>query len=606
MRYHSRIGFSGWQCWQPRAGRLSSDRRGVTAVVFAICATVFLGMVGLATEVGAWYVGRLEAHGVADALALAGALAAAAPQGSPGATFDPASDQTVLPFKATFPHATIAVVTSDSSNPTATTVRVSVPFSPLLAALFTSEQTVTVAATGEAVVAPINTACALSLTDLTISQNQLSYGGVDGWGCYYASNSTNLTAVSFIDNASITTGGITTPGDCAQCPLIAFNPPNNAPQSVLTGGIDKTGQSEMYRPNSSYQYPTAIVGLSSGGGSAGALSGNLSYPAIDGLSLPTVSSIICPTGLPYDPPLTSGQLDSTTHCPTTATPATVMLTAGVLVPSVGDGTVGIDVNSSPTCAPVAGQYCAYYNMNVVVPSNVTVVLAPPAVGDSTYLFINSSLTVQGGGTLLCLAEITPGSWADVTSGLSSEGLLPCAPGPQNQLGHSVSPLGSRGVTIILGGSSVGALTFCGTSMTITPACPSSGSGSTVNLAAPTTNRFFTSTSPTPGLLNGILLYRQGQASGESASSPGVAIADPGGAVLLNGGMYFPNSIVFYEANTNPLPLYSPACSILVAGSLTLGALNVSDNQTNPTQFDDAGCGSFGTPVPNVQQAQVIE
>jgi Flp pilus assembly protein TadG len=589
MRYYSRTGFGGWQNWRPRPGSLRCDRRGVTAVVFAICATVFLGMVGLATEVGAWYVGRLEAHGVADAVALAGALAAAAAPGSPAATFDPGSDQTALPFKATFPHAIITVVASDSSNPTATTIRVTVPFSPLLAALFTSEQTVTVAATAEAVVAPINTACALSLTDLTISQNQQNWGGVDGWGCYYASNSTDLTAVSFINSAAITTGGVTTPGDCAQCPLVAFSPP----QSVLTGGIDRTGQSWMYRPNSSYQYPTAIAGLSTGGANpvgAGGLAGSLSYPAIDGLSLPTVSSIICPIGLPYDPPLTSSQLDSTTHCPTTATPATVNLATGFLVPLVGDSMVGLDANSSPTCTPVAGQYCGYYNMNVVVQSRTTMTLAPPLLGDSTYLFINSSLTVQGGGTLLCAAEITPGDWPDA---------LPCAPGPQNQLGLSVSPLGLRGVMIVLGGSSVGTLAFCGTSMTTTPACPPSGSGSTVNLAAPTNNSF-------SALLDGILFYRQGQASGESASSPGVAIADPGGTILLNGGMYFPSSIVFYEANTNPNPIYTPACSILVAFSLTLGAVNVSDNQANPTQFNDGGCASFGTPVPNVQQARVIE
>jgi hypothetical protein len=539
----------------------------------------------------------MQAYNVADAAALAGALAAAAPLGSPAATFNVEGDQTVLQFKSSFPNATIAVVASSSNNPTATTIQIRIPFIPLLASLFTSDPTVTVAATAEAVVQPVNTACALSLGDLTITQNQASYGGIDGFGCYYASNATDLAAVTFLDGASISAGGVTTPGDCSQCPVVAFNPPQ---QSVLTGGIDTSGQSFMYRPNSSYQLPTTIDSLSTGSGSGGSLSGNLSYPSIDGLGFPSnsivatgSSGIICPTGLTYIPPGT----DPVSHCPTAPGGATVTLSSGLLVPTVGDATLQSAPNPNAACPLTAaqqanGEYCGYYNMKVVVPNLVTVTLSPPGgtntVADATYLFVNSSLTVQSGGTLQCMAGVSTTSY---------QGALPCAPGPQNLLGLSATPAGSIGVAIVLTGNAVGTLTFCG--VATTTGCPGGGSGSNVYLSASTNNSFST-------LLNGIVIYRRGQSPGENAASPGVSIADPNGTVLLNGGMYFPNSVVVYEANTNPTASYAPTCSILVAASLTLGVMDPADNQANPTQFADSGCSNYGTPVPNVEAAQVIQ
>jgi Flp pilus assembly protein TadG len=574
------------------------DRRGVTAIVFAVSATALLGVVGLATEVGAWYLGRIQAYNVADAAALAGALAAAAPQGSAAATFNVDGDQTVLQFKSSFPNATVAVVASSSNNPTATTIQIRIPFIPLLASLFTNDPTVTVAATAEAVVQPVNTACALSLGNLTITQNQASYGGIDGFGCYYASNATNSAAVTFVNGASIIAGGVTTPGDCSGCPEVAFDPPQ---QSVLTGGIDTTGESFMYRPNSSYQLPTTVENLSTGGASgAGHLLGNLSYPSIDILTLPSTlvassgsPGIRCPTGLTYSPPGT----DPVSHCPTAPGGATVTLSTSLLVPTLGDATLQSAPNPNPTCPLTAaqranGEYCAYYNMNVIVPNGATVTLSPPdgtnTVADATYLFVNSSLTVQSGGTLQCIAGVSTTSYP---------GALPCAPGPQNLSGLSATPAGSIGATIVLTGNAVGILTFCG--VATTTVCPGGGSGSNVYLSAPTNSGFST-------LLNGIVLYRRGQSSGENATSPGVNIADPSGTVLLNGGMYFPRSVVIYEANTNPTSSYTPSCSILVAASLTLGVRDPADNQANPTQFADNGCASYGTPVPNVEAAQVIQ
>src|SRR5580658_1563754 len=55
---------------------LLHDRRGVSALVFALSALVIIGFVGFATEAGVWYEVRRTAQGAADAAAIAGALAA--------------------------------------------------------------------------------------------------------------------------------------------------------------------------------------------------------------------------------------------------------------------------------------------------------------------------------------------------------------------------------------------------------------------------------------------------------------------------------------------------------------------------------------------------
>jgi len=65
--------------------------------------------------------------------------------------------------------------------------------------------------------------------------------------------------------------------------------------------------------------------------------------------------------------------------------------------------------------------------------------------------------------------------------------------------------------------------------------------------------------------------------------------------------------VFYTANTNPTPQYTPTCSFLVAGNATLGFFNPNDSQANPSQFSPASCAlNYGTPMPNVQAAQLVE
>ena len=546
----------------------------MTAMIFALNATAILGVVGLATEAGTWYVARTQAYNVAYAAAIAGALAA--DYGSDAAA---AANDIVAAN-----HYTTGTVTVNPSatGAAATEVLVSVNFDPLLARLFTQHQvTVTARAVGDLRTA-FYPACVLSLTgDLTIAQNQGNISNGQWVVCYYASNAAGATAVNIDTDlgATILTQGITTVGDCAHCPSIAnIAASDGYPQSVLTGGFDVSGQSVLFRPTAAYQPATRIdTPWTNGAGT---------YTAVDTLNVPA-TSITCPTGLtylnaiPHGGPITT---DGTTHCPNI--PGAV-LTTGALIPSDGDGAGAATCIAAPTSSPPT--YCGYYNMSVIVPTGTTMTLTPInrsgltplGNGDSTYLFLNASLTVESGASILC-RYLNSGTNAFST----------CAAG--DQVPNSVSTDGKYGVTFVLTGDQPGTLTIA--------------SGATANLSSPRINTFGCVAAGCSSVLSGILFYRSGPNPGDSAGSPGVNIADTTSDVFLSGGMYFPGSTVFYTANTNPDIAYSPGCSVLVAGTVTLGFLNrLTDHQPNPSQFGSGECFSqFVTPLPFVRAARVVQ
>lgn len=527
-------------------------------MVFAVSAVAILGVVGLATEVGSWYLAREQAYNTADAAAIAGALAAmnSARTGAAGeiATLNGFPSVDVVPHSPPSQG-------NYTDNDDATEVLVSVNFSPLLASLFgVGPVTVTARAVG-LVQSTQNYVCALSLLGgMTINQNQNGYGA---FPCYYGSNVADTSAVILAAEATIAAAGITTPGDC-NCPTL------NTP---ALGGSDASGN-WLGRPYSSYQPPT--LNPYAPPSTNPSLSSTVS-------SVLSAATIICPqSGISYPantqfyPP--NGNY---ANCPTTVnTPATV--STSYLVPTVGDAYVGGRSNVSPTCLPTGAQVCGYYNMNVTIASQ-TLTLSPPmqhsptSAEDTTYLFVNASLDVQSTATLQCMVN-----WV----------LLSGQPVTQF-CGHPThSPDGTVGVTFVFIGSAVGNLTI--------------ESGANVNLAAPATNDFSSA-------LSGILFYRAGSAPAESALSPGVSIADYDNAnvnlgVNLSGGMYFPESYVSYTGNTNASTdpttglTATPTCSIIVAGYLNLGS---SAAEANPTQFSPQ-CVSYNLAVPMVQAAQVVE
>jgi hypothetical protein len=536
---------------------LLTDKRGVTALMFALTAAAILGVVGLATEVGAWYLARAQAQNAADAAAIAASLA------SVNGT-DPAAEaeNVVSRNGLTKARVTPIVLTPDGSNLAATQVTVSMDFSPLLASLFT-RSTVTVSAAAMGIVGPVGSrnpnpyACALSLDgNLLITQNQNALGIVS---CFYASNAADPEATGVIIAGAVDTfqaAGITTTKRVSLPPGCGSNCPNLTGSLLLSGSLDSSQPFFLGRPYASFQPPTTNP-----------------FNAIDARFELTPSQIVCPAGLPYPPgtavyPSTGGNA----NCPRKAgTPVTIT----TLVPSAGDSLVEGVANPKPTCpAPLAGKYCGYYNMNLTIQAGGTVTLAPEAglsdAGANTYLFVDSSLTVPGGTTIQCVEN------------LPHVGSTFC------------STTAATGVTFVLTGTPVSEFTGRPvTSLTI-------AAGANANLTAPATNNF-------PGapdnVLGGILFYHPATAANhENAVLPGVVIADTTGNVFLSGAMYFPRSHVYYVANTN-VNIF-PQCSVIVAGYLTLGfPPGFSDEQPNPTQFS-AGCSA--ALLPGLQAAMVVQ
>ncbi len=233
---------------------LLGDRRGATALMFAVSLLTVIGFVGLATEVGTWYVVRREAQGVADAAAIAGALAA---NDAIAANTDPASAaQSVVAALATAngftdgastPFGSVTVTPTYYSNyapaspstyvctpiaPSITCpaeqVAVSETVAPLISRLFGGNG-ITVGAQSVAWLQSLGGACALSLTgDLTVS------GTLRAPGCGLASDNNDSTAINV--TGSLTALTITAVGNYAGSPTLTrpaapYHPPTANPYS---------------------------------------------------------------------------------------------------------------------------------------------------------------------------------------------------------------------------------------------------------------------------------------------------------------------------------------------------------------------------------------
>jgi Flp pilus assembly protein TadG len=541
-----------WQC-----PVFAVDTRGVTAMMFALVVTALLGFAGLATEVGTWYLARSEAFNVADAIAMAGALETALQVYDPSiydSSYDPAADTQLLQPLSAYTSATAASspvtwTDQESVDAPATQAIVRIPFSTVLASLFTS-QAVTVTATAVALVRPTtNVACALSLSGpISITQSQTSM--LAGFPCYYASNYRGPGAV-FLNPPTFDAQGITTTGACSSQTC-----PDNDALAPLSGGYNESGNILLARPIATFQPPTSNP-----------------YEVVDaGVSI-LDSQIICPQGLINpDPPASSS------YCPPAGADTPVTLTS--LVPSGGDAFVAGATNPHPTCQPTASApYCGYNNMNLTISSDVT--LAP-----GIYIFVNSSLTIQS-GTVQCEA------WSGNSQTL-------CDP----NAGPSDFKPGLQGVTLVFAGSSPGKLIICG-STAIPNYCPG-GQGATVLLSAPA------AVSAPFSALSGVLFYRasSGAPPDGSADAPAVYIDDSGNSVL-EGGMYFPGAYTSFTANTHvdPSTARSPVtCAVIVAGYLNLG-LPGGGTSGSTSHFLGNGCSgldSFNTPMPVVQAVQVVQ
>jgi Flp pilus assembly protein TadG len=99
---------------------LLADRRGATAVMFAVTSIALAGLVGLGAEAGNWYVMKRAGQNAADAAAIAGALTLGTASGASGCT---GSLQTTAGTKGT----TVAGYNGFTSGSGGATVTVQAP-----------------------------------------------------------------------------------------------------------------------------------------------------------------------------------------------------------------------------------------------------------------------------------------------------------------------------------------------------------------------------------------------------------------------------------------------------------------------------------------------
>ena len=352
--------------WLPT---LLADQRGVTALTFAVTFLVFLGMVGLATEVGSWYVGWIQAQNAADAAALAGARAAA----DANATYANANGLCTTtecggPMQAAANSAAINAALQNGYSPGGSTggfsftINTPAPSSGYVngAAGASSwlvneiQINVAVAATyivslfsdilptlSTQAVAFVNTntpACVVSITgDLTIFSNM-------GFtpGCMLASNANHETAITISGAPTINLLGMTAVGSCS--PL--------ATCSSLPVGAGGVGQAfKAYQPA---------------------------------------------TIIPYKP---LDNLAGTPSLPTSASPSLYNLISSCTVS--GFLVSGAGIPGNPTYPPAALPYA--YNC----PGGITISSGTLLVMPGTYYFLNTPLTING-GTIQCTDTATGG------------------------------------------------------------------------------------------------------------------------------------------------------------------------------------------------------
>jgi hypothetical protein len=227
---------------------LYEDRGAAIAIAFAIGAVVFIGMAGIATEVGAWYLTRRQADNAADAAALAGALALAA-------SADPLAAATNLATQNGFSNGGDVTVTIShppttgpyAGNSNAVEVSITKKQPLLISALFLSSEVIV---QGRAV-ALMGSLCGLALTgDLVAS-------GVIAPNCLLASNATGSTAISVTPPISALL--LYSAGGCTGCAGLRYY----------------TSQPSIADPAPAPSIPVCLAGPQMI--CSGSLSGNLAY-----------------------------------------------------------------------------------------------------------------------------------------------------------------------------------------------------------------------------------------------------------------------------------------------------------------------------------------
>jgi Flp pilus assembly protein TadG len=235
----------------PALAHVIRDRQGATMVVFALAGTAVIGMVGLGTEGGSWYLTRRDAQNAADAAAYAGAVRLSLAQSGLSLSLtsartqarDAANDTATRNGFTTGARSSIVTVNSPPIAPSAyaadnkaveVVVQRTVP--RLLSGLFLSTDPV-IRATGTSSLLATGQACILALSGgLTATGNST----VTAQSCALASNSSSSTSISLAGSTTVSASTLTSAGGCSGCsaatltsPFTTSQPPTTDPFTAL-------------------------------------------------------------------------------------------------------------------------------------------------------------------------------------------------------------------------------------------------------------------------------------------------------------------------------------------------------------------------------------
>lgn len=229
------------------------NQRGISSLLFAGSMVGFLGMVGLGTEAGSWYLARRHGQNAADAAAMAGALMLASTSSSQAVQAASAGNATSNGY-TTGGGVSVSVYTPPQSgsyagNASAVQVVIAQPVTPHFMALFIQPFSINTSAVASLVTsAP---ACVLALNQISLGGN----GGINAPNCAVASNGTASNAISTNGNPSVTARDIITSGGCS----------GNGQNPVCSGSNVRTYQPPTSNP---FANTVAAVPVPSFGGSS--------------------------------------------------------------------------------------------------------------------------------------------------------------------------------------------------------------------------------------------------------------------------------------------------------------------------------------------------
>jgi Flp pilus assembly protein TadG len=225
--------------------RLMADRRGATALVFALGAMGLLGLVGLATEGGTWYLEKRHGQNAADAAVTSGVLALANGQ---NVTTSAATAAALTGYASgvaittgIFTISTGSFVADATSAANAVKAVVTTTRAPLFSSLFRGSSQVTISESAVAMMAATAPVCMLA------GAGGLSFGGstsVHATGCTLASNKTGPNSIiGAAAPAHVDVGqSLISEGGCSGCtglttPPLTYQPPTPDPFASTIGAL---------------------------------------------------------------------------------------------------------------------------------------------------------------------------------------------------------------------------------------------------------------------------------------------------------------------------------------------------------------------------------